>query len=143
MQQKQHSHVAIVAIATKSQSHHCRDKSLLLVPAKFDPPKLELGATAADGATAGAEVVLPLPPAGRPSMETDAFPPDLLGRALGEADWESGGKACSGAKAGPAVPGKGVFPPVAGLPSADALSMEATPLPLSLLPELPDEADGR
>ena len=143
MQQQQHSHVAKVAIATKSQSHHCRDRSLLLVPAKSDPPKPELGGMAADGATAGAEVVLPLPPAGRPSMEADAFPPDLPGRLLGEEDWEFGGKACSGAKAGSAVPGKAAFPPVTGLPSADEPSMDATPFLLSLLPRMPGEADGK
>ena len=125
MQQQQHSQVAAVAAATSSHSHHWRDRSLLL-PAKPDPPEPELGSKAEEGASAGAEGELPLP--GRPSIETDAFPPDLPWRPEEE-----------GAKAGRVSSVGSALGLLIGLTSVGALSMEAKPL--SIWPRAPEEED--
>lgn len=121
------------------------DKSSL-TPARSELAGGELGAKTADGATAGADV-LSLPSAGRPSMEADALLPDLPRRPPEEEDWGPGANACPGANLccganiGPSIPGAAVFPPVTGLSSAEALSIEAAPFLLSLPPALPDEED--
>ena len=124
--------MATVASATRSHSHHVPDRSLL-APANCEPADGNFGAKAADGAAAGAGVVLPLPSAGRLSMEADALLPDLFGKAPEEEeDWGPGANACLGA-----ITGLVMFMPEPALSSADAPSTEAAPLP----PITPDEGD--
>lgn len=107
-----------------------------MVPAKSVTLKRGVGAKAADGAKAGPEGLLLLPPlAGTPSMEADALPPFWLCRAADPEEREFGAKAAPGAKAGPVRPPAAVLAPSAGVLSARPPSMEAKLLPELLLPE--------
>ena len=108
-----------------------------MIPVKSLTLKLGVGAKAADGAKAGLEGLLPLPPplAGMPSMEADILPPFLLCRAADAEERELGAKAAPGANAGPVRPPAAVLSPTAGGLSASPPSMEAKLLPESLLPE--------